>query len=125
MNRIEQTILLKRIGERLFCLKEEFDILLPNFPTLKGSEFIFTIGWANAKKYIDSDIEFFLKGIHIVEALYKNKTNNNFGFGSLSPTYKIIQQISIQNKNLANELTNWISESGGHYYIASKGETQP
>lgn len=120
MNTIEQIILLKKIGERLLCLEEEFNVVLPNFPTLKGSEFIFTIGWANATKYIDSDVEIFVKGIHIVETLYKNKTQNNFGFGSPSPTYKIIQQVRTQNEHLANELTKWISESGGNYYIKGK-----
>jgi len=117
MNNSEQIIILKKIGERLLCLEDEFNVVLPNFPTLKGSEFIFTIGWANATKYIDSEVESFVKGLHIVETLYKNKTQNNFGFGSPSPTHKIIQQIRTQNENLAFELTKWISESGGNYYI--------
>ena len=112
--------MLKKIGERLLCLDEEFNVILPNYPTLKGSEFIFTIGWANATKYIDSDVEIFVKGIHIVETLYKNKTQNNFGFGSPSPTHKIIEQIKTQNEHLAFELTKWISESGGNYYIKGK-----
>lgn len=120
MNTSEQIIMLKKIGERLLCLEEEFNVILPNFPTLKGSEFIFTIGWANATKYIDSDVEIFVKGIHIVETLYKNKTQNNFGFGSPSPTHKIIQQIRTQNEHLAIELTKWIAESGGNYYIKGK-----
>jgi hypothetical protein len=120
MNNSEQIIILKKIGERLLCLEDEFNVVLPNFPTLKGSEFIFTIGWANATKYIDSEVESFVKGIHVVETLYKNKTQNNFGFGSPSPTHKIIQQIRTQNENLAFELTKWISESGGNYYIKGK-----
>lgn len=120
MNNSEQVILLKNIGKRLLCLEEEFKIVLPNFPTLKGSEFIFTIGWANATKYIDSDVEYFVKGLHIVETLYKNKMKNNFGFGSPSPTHKIILQIRTQNEHLADELTKWISESGGNYYIKGK-----
>jgi hypothetical protein len=120
MDTSEQIIMLKKIGERLLCLDEEFNVIIPNFPTLKGSEFLFTIGWANATKYIDSDVEIFVKGIHIVETLYKNKTQNNFGFGSTSPSHKIIEQIKIQNEHLAFELTNWISESGGNYYIKGK-----
>ena len=117
MNSIEQITLLKKIGERLLCLEEEFYIILPNFPTLKGSEFIFTIGWANSKKYIDSDVENFVKGLHIVETLFKHKTQSNCGFGSPSPTQKIIQKIRTQNENFADELSNWISENGGNYYI--------
>lgn len=108
----------------MLCLEEELNILLPNFPTLKGSEFIFTIGWANAIKYIDSDVEILVKGLHIVETLYKNKTQNDFGFGSPSPTHKIIQQLSTQNQNLANELTNWIAKDGGNYYIKGKNRFQ-
>lgn len=120
MNTSKQIAILKKIGERLLCLEEEFNIVLPNFPLLKGSEFIFTIGAANATKYIDTDVASFVKGIHIVETLFKNKNQNNFGFGSPSPTYKIIQQIRTQNEHLAIELTKWISESGGNYYIKGK-----
>lgn len=98
-------------------MEDEFNIILPNFPTLKGSEFIFTIGWANASKYIDFDVEYLVKGLHIVEVLYRNKTENDFGFGSPSPTHKIIQKLLETNESLANELTTWVANSGGNYYI--------
>lgn len=107
----------KEIGKRHLCLEDEFNIILPNFPTLKGSEFIFTIGWANASKYIDFDVEYLVKGLHIVEVLYRNKTENDFGFGSPSPTYKVIQKLLETNESLANELTTWVANSGGNYYI--------
>lgn len=117
MNPKTQIDIIKEIGKRLLCLEEEFNIILPNFPTLLGSEFIFTISWANAIKYIDVDIEYLVKGLHIIEILYRNKTKYDFGFGSPSPTYKILQKLKETNEKLANELSNWISDSGGNYYI--------
>jgi hypothetical protein len=113
----KQIVLLKEIGRRLLCLEDEFQSLLPNFPTLRGSEFIFTIGWANAGRYINKDVDFFIKGLHILEVLYRNKTQNDFGFGSPSPTHKILQKLREKNEPLAIELTNWIANSGGNYYI--------
>lgn len=120
MNTIEQKEeieIFKKVGKRLLCLEDEFQIILPNFPTLSGSEFIFTIGWANASKYIDSDVEFLVKGLHVIEILYRNKMQHDFGFGSPSPTYKILQKLRETNESLAHELSIWISNSGGNYYI--------
>lgn len=117
MNTIEQIEIFKKVGKRLLCMKDEFQIVLPNFPTLRGSEFIFTIGWANASKYIDSDVEYLVKGLHIIEILYRNKIQHDFGFGSPSPTYKILQKLRETNESLAVELTNWIANFGGNYYI--------
>ena len=117
MNIIEQIEIFKKVGKRLLCLEDEFHIILPNFPTLRGSEFIFTIGWANALKYIDSDVEYLVKGLHIIEIFYRNKIQHDFGFGSPSPTYKILQKLRETNESLAFELTNWIANSGGNYYI--------
>lgn len=117
MNTKEQIEILKQVGKRLLCFEDEFKIILPNFPTLRGSEFIFTIGWANALKYIDSEVEYLVKGLHIVEILYRNKMQHDFGFGSPSPTHKILQQLKDKNESLAYELINWIANSGGNYYI--------
>lgn len=109
--------LLKEIGKRMLCLEDDFQTLLPNYPTLKGSEFIFTIGWANASKYIDKEVDLLIKGLHILEILYRNKTQHDFGFGSPSPTHKILLKLKETNEPLAIELTNWIANSGGNYYI--------
>lgn len=117
MNTIEQIEIFKKVGKRLLCMEDEFQIILPNFPTLRGSEFIFTIGWANASKYIDSDVEYLVKGLHIIEILYRNKIQHDFGFGSPSPTFKIIQKLKETNEAQAIELTKWIANSGGNYYI--------
>jgi hypothetical protein len=110
-------VLLKNIGRRLLCLEDEFQSLLPNFPTLRGCEFIFTIGWANAGRYINKDVDLLVKGLHVLEILYRNKMQNDFGFGSPSPTHKILQKLREVNEPLAIELTNWIANSGGNYYI--------
>jgi len=113
----EQIKILKQTGRRLLCLEDEFKIILPNFPTLRGSEFIFTIGWANAIKYIDFEVEYLVKDLHIVEILYDNKMQHDFGFGSPSPTHKILLKLKETDESLANELTKWIANSGGNYYI--------
>jgi hypothetical protein len=117
MDNNKQIVLLKDIGRRLLCLEDEFQFLLPNFPTLRGSEFIFTISWANAGRYIDKDIDLLVKGLHVLEILYRNKMQNDFGFGSPSPTHKILQKLREVNEPLAIELTNWIANSGGNYHI--------
>lgn len=99
--------------------KTEFKNILPNYPTLRGTEFIFTIGSANAIRFIDSEVDDFVKGLHVIEMLYKEKTKNKFGFGSPSPTYKIIQQISKLDISHADILKKWIADNGGNYYINS------
>ena len=42
---------------------------------------------------------------------------NDFGFGSPSRTYKIINGLKKRNPELALTLTKWIAENGGNYYI--------
>jgi hypothetical protein len=59
----------------------------------------------------------FVKGLHVLEIMYRNKTQNDCGFGSPSPTHKISQKLKEKNEPLAIELTNWIANSGGNYYI--------
>jgi hypothetical protein len=115
----EQIKLIKTVGSKLFCTEEEFNKILPEYPILNGSEFIFTIGWANGKNYIDFEVDNFIKGLHIIEILYKSKVNNDIGFGSPSPTYKLIQQISKSDLFHAETLKKWISDNGGNYYIKS------
>ena len=115
----KQVKLIKEIGSRIFCTEAEFKNILPNYPTLRGSEFIFTISWANAMRFIDSEVDDFVKGLHVIEMLYKEKTKDKFGFGSPSPSYKIIQQISKSDISHADILKKWIANNGGNYYINS------
>ncbi|WP_295234025.1 hypothetical protein [Sediminibacterium sp.] len=115
----KQIKLIKEIGRKLFCTEEDFKTILLNYPTLRGSEFIFTIGDGNAYRYIDSEVDSFVKGLHVIEMLYKHKMSDNFGFGSPSPTYKIIRELSKSDESHAEELRKWIYDNGGNYYIKS------
>ena len=58
--------------------------------------------------------------MHYIELKYREKTGNNFGFGSPSPTYKVIQALEKINKEKAIELKEWVAENGGNYYILKK-----
>ena len=44
-------------------------------------------------------------------------TDNDFGFGSPSPTKKVIQVLEKKDKEQAHELHEWIAKNGGNYYI--------
>lgn len=110
---------IKQIGKIRLCSDEDFNFFLPNYPVLKGSEFIFTIGWANCKKYIDEEIEWFVKGLHIIEEKYKAETSNDFGFGGPSPSFKVVQKYAERNYKNALELEKWIALNGGNYYVES------
>jgi hypothetical protein len=111
---------IKQIGKSGICSDEDFDIFLPDKGTLRGSESIFTISWANATRYIDADIEYFVKGLHLIEEKYKIFSKHDFGFGSPSPSYKVISKLKLKDAILAKRLTSWISENGGNYYIANE-----
>jgi hypothetical protein len=112
--------LIKNIGLKGVCTGEELKQILPEFPVLKGSEFIFSINHSNAKNYIDDDIELLVKGLHLVELKYIELTHNNFGFGSASPTSKVIEALTKKDMSLATKLKSWVSVNGGNYYIKRK-----
>ena len=78
---------IKDIGKSGVCSEEDLRVFFPNYPVLEGSEFIFKISWANSKNYIDSEIEYFVKELHLIEEKYKTKMNDDFGFGSPSPSF--------------------------------------
>ena len=105
------------LGKSLNIENIIIELFLPSFPVIKGSESIFKINKANAYKYINKDVEFLIKGLHLIEELYKKETKNSFGFGSPSPTFKLIESYSKANFNKASELEYWIAKNGGNYYI--------
>jgi len=105
------------IGRNESCTKEELFFFLPDYPVLYGPEFIFTISWANSRKYVNRDRINFVKGLHIIEEKYKEETHHNFGFGSPCPSYKIITALRRRNQELANNLEEWVRNNGGNYYI--------
>ena len=109
---------IKYIGKKGVCSEEQMMSFLPDSPLIQGNEFIFGIGWANAKKYIDEEIEYFVKGLHIIEEKYKSKFGNDFGFGSPSPTYKLIEALAKIEYEKAIELELWIALNSGNYYIS-------
>jgi len=121
MNDTTQLInLVTEIGRKEDCSDVELFTFLPNYPSLKGNEFIFTISWTNAKAIPSRDIVNFVKGLHHVEIKYRKVIKNDFGFGSPSSTAKVINALGTDNFMLAQELRKWISENGGNYYIRSK-----
>ena len=113
----EEVVKIIEIGNRGCCTESELYYFLPNYPSLRGSEFIFTISWANSSRYINNQVEYFVKGLHCIEMKYKEVRKSDFGFGSPSPTSKVLSQLSGKNKKLADELTSWVTERGGNYYI--------
>ncbi len=106
---------LTSIGKVLSNDNVVINLFLPNFPLIKGSEPIFKINKVNTYK----GIEYLIKGIHLIEELYKKETKNNFGFGSPSPTFKLIEIYSKSNFTKATELEYWIAKNGGNYHIKS------
>ena len=120
MENIEIVNLIKKIGKSGKCSKEQMLNFLQEYPILRGSEFIFTISCANAGKYIGDEVAYFVKGLHLIEKEYMDQTLSEFGFGSPSPTYKVITALQDTNSKLAFELKKWVSENGGNFYIDKK-----
>ena len=108
---------IKEIGRDGFAIEEDVKRFSGN---LRGSEFLFRISWANAKNYIDDEVEDFVKGLHYTELKFREINNNDFVFGSPSPTYKVIQALEKRDKEKATQLKDWVSENGGNYYIPEK-----
>lgn len=48
---------------------------------------------------------------------YGQISDQDFGFGSPSPTYKLIKTLEDSDKDLAIELNQWVANNGGNYYI--------
>ncbi|MCG7866476.1 MAG: hypothetical protein JAY74_08900 [Candidatus Thiodiazotropha taylori] len=94
----------------------DLNYFLPNFPLLRGSEDIFRISRANANLYLDSNPDALIKGLHLIELEYKRQSSS-YGFGSPSPTFMLIETLVEIDYELAHKLYNWISNSGGNYYI--------
>ena len=113
MNR-EQIEIVKNIGKGDLV---DIFVFIPKFPDLSESEYIFKIGYANAKRYIDEEVEFFVKGLHLIELEYRVKVGSDFGFGSPSPTVKVISALERLDPVKAQKLTEWVALNGGNYYI--------
>ncbi len=110
---------IKTIGRNCYCTESELREYLPSSHPF-GGEYIFRIGHANAHRYIDSEVEYFIKGLHFIEMKYKelnSQSRDDYGFGSPSPTAKVIDALEKRDPKLAKKLRNWVYETGGNYYI--------
>ncbi len=110
---------IKKIGRNCYCTEDDLKKYLTK-DYLSGSEYIFRIGHGNAYRYIDNEVEYFIKGLHFIEMKYKelnHQSRSDYGFGSPSPTAKVIDALEKRNPELAKKLRNWVYETGGNYYI--------
>jgi hypothetical protein len=114
--------LIKNIGIVGTCNEDELMLLLPNSPKLLGNEFLFNVRWLELVKELESHHDFyhFIKGLHIVELKYREVTDNNFGFGSPSSTFRILTNFEKKEYELSQKIKEWIKENGGNYYIKGK-----
>lgn len=90
---------------------------LPDFPTPRGNELIFS-----RRKLFENHLNventvFLIKGLHLIELKYREKVNNEFGFGSPSQTNTILKKLQEMNIRSAIEVTDWIKENGGNFYF--------
>lgn len=118
MNLVE---IIRKVGENGVCNEEELILILPNFPKLLGSEFIFRVKWGELIGELKSieEIEDFIKGLHLTEIKYIELTENKFGFGSPSSTFRLIQDLGKRDFDLSQRISLWIKDNGGNYYIKS------
>jgi hypothetical protein len=116
MNLVE---VIRKIGENSVCNEEELILLLPNFPKLLGSELIFRVKWEEVINELKSieEIEDFIKGLHLTEVKYIEVTENKFGFGSPSSTFRILQKFEKNEYQKSQNIKKWIKDNGGNYYI--------
>jgi hypothetical protein len=108
---------LLEIGNKGKCTEQELYYFLPNYPTLRGSEYVFTANGWERLSHNNFQIENFVKGLHYVELKYREMTNDDFGFGSPSRTHQIISRLEKTHPELALTLSKWIADNGGNYYI--------
>ena len=82
-----------------------------------GRESIFKITWAKDFRDEYDEIEYIIKGLHLIELKYRKINNNDFGIGSTSRTFFLIEELNEQNEKLAHDLYKWINSNGGNFYI--------
>ena len=110
---------IRNIGGTNVCSEDELMLLLPEFPKLLGSEFIFRVKWEELIRQLRTtkEIEFFIKGLHIAELKYIEVSENEFGFGSPSSSFRVLKILEKKEFDLAQELIEWIKKNGGNYHV--------
>ena len=102
------------VGQKGSCTSEELHFFLPDYPKTHGSELLFCVSDKDVSDALLSDL---IRGCHLIEMKYREDTGYENGFGSPSPTYRLISVLkSIDRKN-ADELTHWVALNGGNYHI--------
>lgn len=108
------------IDKVLLIGKEELDVnlieFLPHLPRIRGSESILRLRRVPLKMDM-YDIIQFVRGLHFIEMCYKKEVENDFGFGSPSPTFKMIKSLHKYYPGEADNIYTWNEERGGNYYI--------
>jgi hypothetical protein len=89
---------------------------VPNYPTLIGGEFIFSIHNLRKNNLHIADLCLLIQGLHFIELKYRQQTGNDFGFGSSGQTNNLIAYLNKRNQHIATEIINWIRKTGGNYY---------
>ncbi len=107
-----------RIGRTGECGNEELLHFLPELQL--GSGFIYGLDWEMVRGHLGRDVVPFIKGLHLIEEAYKKETGNSFGFGSPCPAQRMLDHMRYQAQQVnkdADDLTEWIRNNGGNYYI--------
>ena len=108
------------IGKKLNLDEIEITDFLPNYPNLRGSEFIFSAKVFLNTPFKTEEFEFLIKGLHYIELKFRALEEREFGFGSPSQTTNLIQRLKKRDLERGEYLEEWISTHGGNYYITKK-----
>ena len=108
------------IGKALNLDEIEISDFLPNYPNLRGSEFIFSAKVFLNTPFKTEEFEFLIMGLHSFELKFRALEGREFGFGSPSQTTNLIQRLKKRDLERGEYLEEWISTTGGNYYIAKK-----
>jgi hypothetical protein len=108
------------IGKALNLDEIEITDFLPNYPNLRGSEFIFSAKVFSHTPFKTEEFEFLIMGLHFIELKFRALEGREFGFGSPSQTTNLINRLKKRDLERGEYLEEWISTNGGNYYITKK-----
>jgi hypothetical protein len=106
-----------RIGNLGFVEDGEIRFFLPNYPSIRGDEFIFELTWAHLLRLENAEIVDVIRGVHLIELAYRESTRNDFGFGSTNPSFALLTEFVEVDEVSARALWEWIKLTGGNYFI--------